>query len=140
VLVVRAHRCFVVLSLELDFGIGFGIVRIIESLAVDYLFGFVEEFRQNADSEVSFGILEIRALMLNDMIWNFSRTKLRTVRYALFLTSADPDLAKIRILKLIGGNVGRLRKSFDEIRLAVGTKSKTSAVFGFTFGAEHNGR
>ena len=139
-LVVRAHRSFVVLSLELDFGIGFGIVRIIESLAVDYLFGFVEEFRQNADSEVSFGILEIRALMLNDMIWNFSRTKLRTVRYALFLTSADPDLAKIRILKFIGGNVGRLRKSFDEIRLAVGTKNKTRAVFGFTFGAEHNGR
>jgi hypothetical protein len=78
--------------------------------------------------------------MLNDVIWNFSRTKFRAVRYALLLTSADPDFAKIRILKLIGGNVGRLRKTFDEIRLAVGAKSKTRTVFGFAFRAEHNGR
>ncbi|HEY4877878.1 MAG TPA: hypothetical protein VIH97_02020 [Candidatus Acidoferrales bacterium] len=128
------------MRLEFDFWIHLWIVRIIEIVAINYLFSWFEKFRQHADSEVSFGVLEVLALVLNDMVWNFRGTQFRTVRHTLVLTSADPDFAKIGILKLITGNVGRLWKTFDEIRLAVGANGKTWAVFGFAFRAEHNGR
>jgi hypothetical protein len=78
--------------------------------------------------------------MLNDVIRNFSRTKLCTVSYALLLTLADPDFAKIRILKLIAGNVGRFWKIFDQIHVAVGAGLETGTIFGLASRAEHSGR
>jgi hypothetical protein len=138
--IIYVRRRFVLLPLEFDGGIHFGIVRIIEIVAINYHFSWLEKFRQHANSEVSFGVLKIEAFVLNDMIWNFRGTQFGTVSYTLLLTSANPDFAKIGILNLIAGSATLLSKTFDEIRLAVGANGKTRAVFGFAFRAKHNGR